>query len=365
MRVVFWGTPTYAVPTLEELHGAEHTIVGVVSQPDRRRGRGGSLTPSPVKQRALELGLKVFTPERVRRDLAFQDQLARLDAEISVVVAYGQILPKPVLDQPPLGCWNGHGSLLPRWRGAAPIQWALLEGDGCTGVGIMAMEEGLDTGPVLLEERLSIGLLDNGQQLGDRLSALTAKLFLKALPRIAAAGVGPQLERWERLGLQAQSEDGITYARLLRREDYQLNWNESALQLHRRVMALFPGAQTHWQGLRLKIWATEPLSHGVTGELTPEAAALVLGGHSWPEVAPGEVLALKEGVGVVVGTGDGALLLREAQLEGKRACKGTALVQQLNAKVGDRMGESTSQGQELQQSVLSGASDSSTPEGLD
>jgi methionyl-tRNA formyltransferase len=338
MRILFWGTPAYAVPTLEALHGAGHTLVGVVSQPDRRRGRGGALSPSPVKQRALELGLPVFTPERVRRDMAFQDQLASLEAEVSVVVAYGQILPKTVLDQPPLGCWNGHGSLLPRWRGAAPIQWALLEGDPCTGVGIMAMEEGLDTGPVLLEESLPIGLLENGQHLGARLSALTAQLFLKALPRIGAAGGGSQAERWARLGLQAQSEAGITHARLLRREDSVLNWQDSALQIHRRVMALYPGAQTLWQGLRLKVLATEPLLEPLRGDLTPEAAGLLQGAQLWPLGGPGDVIALEEGMGVVVATGGGALLVREAQLEGKRPSGGTALIQQLRLKVGDRFG---------------------------
>ena len=154
MKILFWGTPAYAVPTLETLHEAGHQIVGVVTQPDRRRGRGKQLMPSPVKARAQELGYPVFTPERIRRDPTCQQQLNALGADVSVVVAFGQILPKEILQQPPLGCWNGHGSLLPRWRGAGPIQWSILEGDAETGVGIMAMEEGLDTGPVLLEQRL-------------------------------------------------------------------------------------------------------------------------------------------------------------------------------------------------------------------
>jgi methionyl-tRNA formyltransferase len=297
-----------------------------------------------VKQRALELGLPVFTPERVRRDGTCQEQLASLGADVSVVVAYGQILPKTVLDQPPLGCWNGHGSLLPRWRGAAPIQWALLEGDPCTGVGIMAMEEGLDTGPVLLEASLPIDLLENGHHLAARLAALTAKLFLKALPQIAAAGAGSQAERWTRLGLQPQSEAGVRYARLLQREDALLDWQESALQVHRRVMALYPGAQSLWQGLRLKILATEPLLESLRGDLTPEAAGLLSDVQSWPLAGPGDVLALQEGLGVVVSTGEGHLLVREAQLEGKRPCRGTALMQQLRVQVGDRLGGGSENG---------------------
>jgi len=150
LRILFWGTPAYAVPTLTALVEAGHCIVGVVTQPDKRRGRGKQLMPSPVKARALELNLPVFTPERIKSDQACKDQLAALAADASVVVAFGQILPKDVLEQPPLGCWNGHGSLLPRWRGAGPIQWSILEGDAETGVGVMAMEEGLDTGPVLI-----------------------------------------------------------------------------------------------------------------------------------------------------------------------------------------------------------------------
>ena len=158
MKILFWGTPAYAVPSLEVLVQAGHELVGVVTQPDRRRGRGSALVPSAVKARSLELApeVPVFTPVRIRKDLAMQAELAALGADISVVVAFGQLLPIEVLQQPPLGCWNGHGSLLPRWRGAGPIQWSLIEGDGQTGVGIMAMEAGLDTGPVLLERSLPI-----------------------------------------------------------------------------------------------------------------------------------------------------------------------------------------------------------------
>jgi len=275
MRVLYWGTPSYAVPGLEALANAGHELVGVVSQPDRRRGRGGDLMPSPVKARALALGLPVLTPERIRREPELQQQLADLRPDLSVVVAFGQILPPAVLVQPPLGCWNGHGSLLPRWRGAAPIQWALLEGDAETGVGIMAMEEGLDTGPVLLERHLAIDLRENALQLGERLSQLTAELLIEALPRIEAAGPGPELERWRRLGLRPQNLEGMTYARMLKREDSRVNWQGSALAIHRTVMGLYPGAFTTLGGRRLKLLATEPLVErladhlgGLFGDLT-------------------------------------------------------------------------------------------------
>ena len=282
MKVLFWGTPVYAVPTLDALQIAGHQIVGVVTQPDRRRGRGKQLMPSAVKTRALELGLKVYTPEKIRRDHACQQQLADLGADLSVVVAFGQILPPEVLTQPPLGCWNGHGSLLPRWRGAGPIQWSILEGDAQTGVGVMAMEEGLDTGPVLIERALEIGLLENAHQLGDRLSKLTADLMLEALPRIESAGAGSEEERLRRLGVRYQTPE-VTYARMLVKSDYQIDWSASALAIHRKVMGLFPGAVTLWNGKRLKLLVTEPLIERLRHDLSPPAQQLLgrwpTGGH--------------------------------------------------------------------------------------
>ena len=337
MRLLYWGTPAYAVPTLSALHAAGHTIVGVVTQPDRRRGRGKQVVPSPVKQRAIELGCPVFTPERIRRDADCQQQLAALTPDASVVVAFGQILPVEVLQQPPLGCWNGHGSLLPRWRGAGPIQWSLLEGDQDTGVGVMAMEEGLDTGPVLLERNLPIGLLDNAQQVGERLSTLTAELMVEAMPLIEAAGPGPEPERLERLGVRAQGPDH-SYARMLNKADYVIDWSASALTIHRQVMGLYPGVQTSWNGKRLKVLATEPLIERLQEQLTPEAAGLI---NRWPTGAhkPGMVLAAVQHLGLVVSTAGCPLLIREAQLEGKARSSGQTLVQQLKATEGSQLGQ--------------------------
>ena len=330
MKVLFWGTPAYAVPSFEALVAAGHELVGVVTQPDRRRGRGGALMPSPVKARALELlpDLPVFTPHRIRREPEVQAQLAALGAEISVVVAFGQLLPPEVLQQPPYGCWNGHGSLLPRWRGAGPIQWSLMEGDSETGVGIMAMEQGLDTGPVLLERSLPIGLLENAGQLADRLSSLTAELLVEALPRIAAAGPGLEAERLQRLGVRHQGEEGLTLARLLTKEDYRIRWDERALAIHRRVMGLHPGAYCLWGEKRLKLLETEPLVQRLADQLSPEAADL--SGRHWSAAQPGSVLEAVKGVGLVIATSGCPLLLRRAQLEGKSPSSGDALIQQLN-----------------------------------
>ena len=244
------------------------------------------------------------------------------------MVAFGQLLPPEVLQQPPLGCWNGHGSLLPRWRGAGPIQWCLMEGDAQTGVGIMAMEPGLDTGPVLLERSLEIQLLENAAGLAERLSHLTAELFVEALPTIEAAGPGPEAERLSRLGVTPQSDDGITLARLLTKDDYRLDWSERALAIHRKVMGLFPGAHCSWRGKRLKVLATEPLVARLADQLSPEAAALSQ--RQWPSAEPGSILEAVRGVGLVLATSGCPILLRQAQLEGKAASSGDSLIQQLS-----------------------------------
>ena len=334
MKILYWGTPEYAVPTLLSLHAAGHEIVGVVTQPDRRRGRGKQLLPSAVKVCAQSLGLRTFTPERIKIDIDCQNQLANLKADVSVVVAFGQILPKSVLEQPPLGCWNGHGSLLPRWRGAGPIQWALLEGDAETGVGIMAMEEGLDTGPVLLEQRLPIFLRQNSDALASQLSELTATLMLEAMHLIQKAGVGTESERLARLNVKYQGQD-MSYARMLKKEDFQINWNDSALCTHRKVMGLYPGALTGWRNKRLKVLETEPLIERLSDQISEEARSL-LGRWSTGEDQPGTVLSCINNVGIVVSTSGCPILIREAQLEGKGRSRGQGLVQQLAASIGER-----------------------------
>ena len=334
MKILYWGTPEYAVPTLLALHAAGHEIVGVVTQPDRRRGRGKQLMPSAIKVCAQSLGLAVFTPERIKTDVGCQKELANLKADVSVVVAFGQILPKSVLEQPPLGCWNGHGSLLPRWRGAGPIQWALLEGDSETGVGIMAMEEGLDTGPVLLEQRLPISLDQNSHDLGEKLSQLTATLMVEAVDLILKAGVGTEPERLERLNVRYQGQ-AMSYARMLKKQDFQINWGDPALRTHRRVMGLYPSAMTGWRNKRLKVLETEPLIERLGDEISEEARALL---GRWPtgEDHPGTVLGCINNVGIVVSTSGCPILIREAQLEGKGRCRAQGLVQQLAASVGER-----------------------------
>ncbi len=325
MRILFWGTPAYAVPCLDALVAAGHDVVGVVSRPDRRRGRGSQVQPSPVKRQAMDLGLPVWTPQSLRQDTALQQQLAELAADVFVVVAFGQILPPEILAQPRLGCWNGHGSLLPRWRGAAPIQRAVLAGDGVTGVSIMAMEEGLDTGPVLLERSLPINLCDNAATVDQRLSRLTAELMVEAMAFLAG---GPAPTR-------PQPTTGITMAAKLRKEEFRLPWHGTALQLHRRVMGFYPRAVTQWQGQRLHVLATIPLLPERAEDLG--APMMALAQSPWPPGQPGEVVAVAPGEGLVVATGEGHLLLQEIQLAGKTPCRGPRLLQALKAEVGQRL----------------------------
>lgn len=241
MRIVFMGTPDFAVPVLDALAEAGHDIVAAYSQPPRRAGRGKSLTPSPVQARAEALGVTVRTPVTLR-DAEAQADFAALDADAAVVAAYGLILPRAVLEAPHLGCLNVHGSLLPRWRGAAPIQRAILAGDAETGVGIMQMEAGLDTGPVRREGRTPI----DGKTAGDltaELSAMGARLMVQVLGDIAAYPPVPQ------------PEDGITYAPKIDKAEARLDFTRSAVEVERQVRAFnpAPGAFFEFAGERIKV----------------------------------------------------------------------------------------------------------------
>ena len=195
MNIVFWGTPEFAIPSLNAIIESEHELVAVVTQPDKRRGRGKTITPSPVKRKALEQGVQVFTPENIKKQTEIKNQILSLNADLYFVVAFGQLLPRDVLEAPPLGSWNCHASLLPRWRGAAPIQWSLLQGDKTTGVAIMAMEEDLDTGPILTSTNIEIGLLDNYKALSKKLSLISANLLIDSLLKIELVGQGEQFYR--------------------------------------------------------------------------------------------------------------------------------------------------------------------------
>ncbi|HEX4693701.1 methionyl-tRNA formyltransferase [Sphingomonas sp.] len=243
MRIVFMGTPEFAVPTLDALVAAGHDIVAAYSQPPRPGGRRGrELVASPVQQRAEALNIEVRTPVSLRTAEA-QAEFTALDADIAVVAAYGLILPQPILDAPPHGCLNVHGSLLPRWRGAAPIQRAILAGDAETGICIMRMEAGLDTGPVLLEERTPIGPYDTAGILSHRLSQIGAKLMVRVLNNPSAY---PPV---------AQPDDGVTYASKVDKAEARVRWDRGARQVDRQIRAFnpAPGAWFEYGGERIRV----------------------------------------------------------------------------------------------------------------
>ncbi|MBI0535323.1 methionyl-tRNA formyltransferase [Roseomonas sp. KE2513] len=246
MRLAFMGSPAFSVPALRALVAAGHEVACVYAQPPRPAGRGQRETPCPVHQAAIEMGLPVRTPARVRRDVAEHEAFTRLGLDAAVVVAYGLILPKPMLDAPRRGCLNIHASLLPRWRGAAPIHAAVLAGDVETGITIMRMDEALDTGPMLLREATPIGPRETTAEVHDRLSEMGARLVLRALEEDPPA--------------VPQPEEGATYAPKLGKEDGRLDWSETAVALDRRVrgMTPWPGAFTALGGEVLRVLAAEP-----------------------------------------------------------------------------------------------------------
>jgi len=291
LRIVFMGSPEFALPTLREL-AAHYTVVGVVTQPDRPAGRGQKLTPPPVKVLAQSLGLPVIQPEKLRQPEAMA-QLQAWQPDLIVVAAFGQILRQNVLDLPTYGCLNVHASLLPRWRGAAPIQAALLHGDKETGVTIMKMDAGVDTGPILSQRREPIREDDNAATLSQRLAELGAQLLLETLPDYLAGRITPQ----------PQDERLATYAPMLKKEDGRLDWHLPAEALVRKVQAFtpWPGAYLEFRGLPLKVLrahavATERLRPGQRGVLEGRPA---------------------------LGTAQGSLVLDEVQPAGKRPMAGS------------------------------------------
>lgn len=288
LRILFMGTPDFSVPVLDALVRAGHAIVCVLTQPPRPAGRGMDLRKSPVHLRAEALGLPVLTPTTLKAEELLVD-LDKLSADVAVVVAYGLILPRSVLDLPRLGCWNVHASLLPRWRGAAPIQRAIMAGDAETGVGIMRMEPGLDTGPVALQSRTPIAQNETAGELHDRLSAMGAGLMVQAVAKLEEGS----------LASVAQGEAGVTYAAKIEKGETRIAWNQPARQVHDHIRGLspFPGA-----------WCEMPVA-GRTERVKILRSAVVTG-----EGSPGSVLDGQ----LDVACADGAVRLIQLQRAGKQ-----------------------------------------------
>ncbi|MHC5735771.1 methionyl-tRNA formyltransferase [Nostoc sp.] len=328
MKIVFFGTPQFAVPTLEKLlHHSEFEVLAVVTQPDKRRERGNKLTPTPVKAIATAHNLPVWQPERVKKDTETLTQLKQLDADVFVVVAYGQILSSKILNMPKLACINVHGSILPKYRGAAPIQWCLYNGERETGITTMLMDVGMDTGAMLEIATTPIGLLDNAQDLADRLAAIGGDLLVETLLKL------------ERKEIQPIPQDNLaaTYAPLIQKPDYALDWSKSAIQLHNQIRGFYPNCTATFRDNLLKITASAPLGSVGDRDLPPELQEVL---HKLPDLSnvsdkPGVVVSIVKGIGAIVQTGEGLLLLREVQLAGKRPQSGWDFVNGTRLTVGE------------------------------
>ena len=261
MKAIFAGTPDFAAAALKAIAAAGFEIPLVLTQPDRPKGRGMQLAPSPVKQAALELGLRVAQPEKLRNNAEALQMLKEVEADVMVVAAYGLILPQDVLDTPKHGCLNIHASLLPRWRGAAPIQRAIEAGDAETGVCIMQMDIGLDTGGVVSEHRYAIQPTDTANEVHDALMSLGAAAIVADLQQLKTEG---------RLKSVKQPEEGVTYAQKLSKEEARINWSESAAVIERKIRAFnpVPAAWVEYQGKPMKIWRAEVVAQqGRAGEV--------------------------------------------------------------------------------------------------
>ena len=307
MRLIFLGTPEFAVPTLERAVEAGHTVVAVVTQPDRPRGRGQHPAPPPVKQAAARLGLPVYQPERIRRPEAVE-YLRALAPEAMVVVGYGQIIPQTVIDLAPLGIINVHASLLPKYRGAGPIQWAILNGDARTGVTTMRIDAGLDTGDMLLKAETEIGADETAVELGRRLAVMGAGLLVETLDGLARGTITPQ----------PQNPAEATHAPMLKKEDGAIDWSQPAGIIHNRVRGLqpWPGASTTFRRQALLVWRSRR--------------------HSEQGPEPGRFVCLKP---PLVSCGAGSLELVEVQLEGRKRMPAADFINGQRLTDNDRLGE--------------------------
>jgi methionyl-tRNA formyltransferase len=308
LRVVFFGTPAFAVPTLDRLLDSSHRVVAVVTQPDRPRGRGLRITPSPVKAAALAHDLEVLQPEKLK-DVEFLRRLQDVDPDLGVVAAYGKLLPQTLLELPRLGMINVHASLLPRWRGAAPVHRAILAGDRTTGISIMRVVQALDAGPVLVQAPVEIGDDETSQELEARLAVLGAVSLVSVADQLA---VGPVSE-------QPQDERLVTYAPRLDRQEGRIDWTRPAREVHNRIRGLHP-----WPLAAARLHSRRVLLRRSTA---PD--------QSGPSGPPGTILAVEPDA-LRIATGDGAVRLLEIQPEGRPPMRVRAFVSGHSLQAGDR-----------------------------
>ncbi len=312
MRIVFMGTPDFAVPALAALAEGGHEIAAVVTQPDKQKGRGKAVQMTPVKAWAVEHGISVYQPVKVREE-AFVRVLRELAPQVIVVAAFGQILTKEILELPPFGCVNIHASLLPKYRGAAPIQWAILSGEKETGITTMQMNEGLDTGDMLERVVIPIAADETGGSLHDKLSQAGGPLILSTLKKLEEGTIHPV----------PQGESGTCYAKMLTKSLGDIDWSRPAQEIERLIRGLnpWPSAYTGWNGKTIKIWS---------GQVLPDAEPAPGG----PDYLPGQVLKADKDE-LLVRTGSGTLRIKELQLEGKKRMDAAAFLRGCPIKAGD------------------------------
>ena len=310
MRIIFMGTPDFSVGTLEALVEAGHEVVLAVTQPDKPKGRGKEMQFTPVKECALRHGIPVFQPKKVR-DPECVEELKKYQADVCVVIAFGQILPKEILEMTPYGCINVHASLLPSYRGAAPIQWAVIRGEKISGVTTMQMDEGLDTGDMLEKTEIILDEKETGGSLHDKLAEAGAKLCVHTLDKLVQGDLTPQ----------KQGESPTEYARMLDKKLGDINWEQSAVEIERLIRGLnpWPSAYTDWNGKTMKIWEAD----AVPGENT--------------EKAPGTITDVTKD-DFAVQTGDGQLRVRALQIPGKKRMEADAFLRGHQVKVGEHLG---------------------------
>ena len=309
MKIVFMGTPDFAVGALEALVEAGHEVAAVVTQPDKPKGRGKEMQQTPVKECAIKHNIEVFQPVKIKTPEAVE-VLRGYEADLFVVAAFGQILSKEILDMPKFGCVNIHASLLPKYRGAAPIQWAILDGEKETGVTIMQMNEGLDTGDMLTKVLVPIEDTDTGESLFDKLAEAGAKLLIETIPQIEAGTIKPE----------PQDDSVSTYAKMIKKEMGLIDWKKEAVVLERLVRGMnsWPSAYTHFNGKTLKIW---------------EACVEV----SDTNAAPGSVVEVTKN-SIKVQTGKDLLVLKQIQLEGKKRMDVAAFLLGYKVECGNMLG---------------------------
>ena len=319
MRIVFMGTPDFSVPALKALVEAGHQVIAVVTQPDKPKGRGKEVQMTPVKIQAMEYGIPVYQPAKVR-EASFVEVLKGLEADVYVVIAFGQILPKAVLELPKYGCINIHASLLPKYRGAAPIQWCVIDGERETGITTMMMDVGLDTGDMLEKAVIPIEEKETGGSLHDKLS-MAGDLILSTLKKLEEGT----------LVRTPQTDEGTCYAKMLTKSLGDIDWNQDAVSIERLIRGLnpWPSAYTMWNGKTIKIWAADVIAGREAAEFLSESGVPAETG-----TAPGTVVC-SDKRGLVVCTGGGLLSIRELQMEGKKRMDTPAFLRGYPIPAGD------------------------------